>query len=254
MKNLNKKIVKKLSSDLNLSEKTVKKNIYLLAKFYPHATKNALAQIYAGRKKVNIFRLLDAEDRQSLPSFSLVEKSRTNNISKIRVLEEDNRKDRFQLSRRKTIWQKILSPQGLVALLLTLLAGIIAAIFQVEYSSWRIPTAAPQEIVTIPSVSPKLAPTNTPTITTNQPNGSISIKEGESFTDQPNGLRIGVNYIFSNSYADLTITFPGSVSQEFKEVKSGRVFSYVAKDSRAYILTIVKIDYNGIEISIQEDM
>lgn len=68
MKTLSPKIVKKLSQDLNLSESTIKKNIYLLAKRYPRATKNALAQIYAQKNRKTILRMLDKEDRESLPS------------------------------------------------------------------------------------------------------------------------------------------------------------------------------------------
>ena len=68
MKTLNPKIVEKLSKDLALSEGTIKKNVYLLAKQYPRATKNALAQIYAQKNRKTILRMLDKEDRESLPS------------------------------------------------------------------------------------------------------------------------------------------------------------------------------------------
>jgi hypothetical protein len=67
MRTLSLKIVSKLSKDLGLSESTIKKNIYLLAKQYPHATKNALAQIYSLQNNKTIYRLLDKEDRSSLP-------------------------------------------------------------------------------------------------------------------------------------------------------------------------------------------
>jgi len=62
--------VSKLSGDLGLSESTIKKNIYLLARQYPHATKNALAQIYSFQNRKTIYRLLDKEDRASLPTTS----------------------------------------------------------------------------------------------------------------------------------------------------------------------------------------
>lgn len=68
MKTLSPKIVKKLSKDLVLSESTIKKNIYLLAKRYPRATANALAQIYAQQNGKTVLRLMDNEDRQTLPS------------------------------------------------------------------------------------------------------------------------------------------------------------------------------------------
>lgn len=68
MKVLNPKIVKKLSKDLALSESTIKKNIYLLAKRYPQATKNALAQIYAQQNRKTVLRMLSKDDRETLPS------------------------------------------------------------------------------------------------------------------------------------------------------------------------------------------
>lgn len=68
MKILNPKIVEKLSKDLALSESTIKKNIYLLAKRYPRATRNALAQIYAQQNGKTVLRMLSKDDRQTLPS------------------------------------------------------------------------------------------------------------------------------------------------------------------------------------------
>jgi len=68
IKTLNPKIIKKLSGDLVISEKTVKKDIYLLSKNYPQATKNAIAQIYARSKGISVFRLLDKEDKGTLAS------------------------------------------------------------------------------------------------------------------------------------------------------------------------------------------
>lgn len=68
MKTLNPKIVKKLSEDIGISETTVKKDIYLLSKNYPQATKNAIAQIYARNKGMSIFRMLDKEDKATLAS------------------------------------------------------------------------------------------------------------------------------------------------------------------------------------------
>ena len=68
MKTLSPKIIKKLSEDLGLSESTIKKNIYLLAKQYPRATKNALAQIYAQQNGKTVLRMLSRDDRQTLPT------------------------------------------------------------------------------------------------------------------------------------------------------------------------------------------
>lgn len=68
MKTLSSKIVKKLSVDLGISEETVKKDIYLLSKNYPQATKNAIAQIYARNKGRSIFRMLDKDDKATLAS------------------------------------------------------------------------------------------------------------------------------------------------------------------------------------------
>lgn len=68
MKTLNPKIVDKLSENLGISQKTVKKDIYLLSKNYPQATKNAIAQIYASNKGISIFRMLDKDDKATLSS------------------------------------------------------------------------------------------------------------------------------------------------------------------------------------------
>lgn len=68
MKTLNLKIVKKLSEDLGITEGTIKKDIYLLSKNYPQATKNAIAQIYARNKGRSIFRMLDKDDKATLAS------------------------------------------------------------------------------------------------------------------------------------------------------------------------------------------
>jgi len=68
MNTLNKKIVKKLSEDLKIFESTVRKNIYLLSKSYPQATKNAIAQIYARNRGLSVFRMLDKDDKATLAS------------------------------------------------------------------------------------------------------------------------------------------------------------------------------------------
>lgn len=72
MKKLKPEIVEYLSEKLNLRPATVKKDIYLLTRNYPKLTKNAIAQIYAQKNRVTIFRKLDKEDRASLPSNEVV--------------------------------------------------------------------------------------------------------------------------------------------------------------------------------------
>lgn len=67
MKKLNLDIVKALSNKLGLSEKTIKKDIYLLVKDYPNLTKNAVAQVYARKNNFSVFTKLDKDDRVSLP-------------------------------------------------------------------------------------------------------------------------------------------------------------------------------------------
>ncbi|VVC02840.1 Uncharacterised protein [Candidatus Burarchaeum australiense] len=68
MKKLDDKIVKYLSRKLDIGENTVRTNIYLLVKNHPHCTKNAVGQIYARSKGLSVLRMLDKEDRTSLPS------------------------------------------------------------------------------------------------------------------------------------------------------------------------------------------
>ena len=67
MRKLNPNIINFLAKKLKISPTTVKKNIYLLVKNYPNLTKNAVAQIYARKKGLTIFRKLDKEDKATLP-------------------------------------------------------------------------------------------------------------------------------------------------------------------------------------------
>lgn len=67
MKRLDPRIVSELAEKLEKQAVTVKKDIYLLAKSFPTATKNAVAQIYATKHGETVFRMLDKEDRQSMP-------------------------------------------------------------------------------------------------------------------------------------------------------------------------------------------
>ncbi len=72
MKKLNQEIVEKLANELNISERTVKKNIYNLVKDYSGLTKNAVAQIYARQNGKTVFRKLDNEDKATLPSMEVI--------------------------------------------------------------------------------------------------------------------------------------------------------------------------------------
>lgn len=67
MKKLNPKIIEYLAQELDISPKTVEKNVYSQVKNNPSLTKNAIAQIYAQKKGLTVFRKLDSEDKASLP-------------------------------------------------------------------------------------------------------------------------------------------------------------------------------------------
>lgn len=71
MKELDGKVVDFIARKLRISPKTVKKDIYNMVKNYPRATKNAVAQIYATKKGLSVFRKLDKDDKASLPSIEV---------------------------------------------------------------------------------------------------------------------------------------------------------------------------------------
>ena len=71
MKKLDSRIVDELAQKLDKNPATVKKDIYLLVRKYPTATKNAVAQVYAEQNGKTVFRLLDKEDRNSMPNISV---------------------------------------------------------------------------------------------------------------------------------------------------------------------------------------
>lgn len=103
MKRINPTIVKYLADKLGLKPSTVEKEIYLLQKSYPNLTKNALAQIYATKNRVSVFRKLDKEDKATLPSTEVVPekislKAKKTNREKvsIRALFEYDTKDHFK--------------------------------------------------------------------------------------------------------------------------------------------------------------
>src|SRR5947199_6041539 len=74
MKRLDPRIVTALADKLDKEPSTIMKDVYLLAKSFPGCTKNAVAQIYAMQNHKTVFRLLDKDDRNSMPNIS-VEKS-----------------------------------------------------------------------------------------------------------------------------------------------------------------------------------
>src|SRR5205809_2278508 len=100
MKKLDSRIVDSLARKLDRKPATIKKDIYLLAPRFASSTKNAVAQIYAMRHNKTVFRLLDKEDRNSMPSLSVEKaqvhlsgaqrnKSRGERITKFLSLESD---------------------------------------------------------------------------------------------------------------------------------------------------------------------
>jgi len=72
MKKLDLRIVEYLAQKLDISPKTVKRNVYSRVKNYSGLTKNAIAQIYAQEKNLTVLRKLDPEDRASLPRTEVV--------------------------------------------------------------------------------------------------------------------------------------------------------------------------------------
>ena len=75
MKKLNPKIVAELADKLTKKPTTIKKDVYLLAKDFPTSTKNAVAQIYARKYHKTVFKMLDKEDRGSMPNVEVVKSS-----------------------------------------------------------------------------------------------------------------------------------------------------------------------------------
>jgi len=93
MKKLDGDLVKFISKKLSIGENTVRKNIYLLVKNHPHCTKNAVGQIYARSKGLSALRMLDKEDRASLPSAFEVQKEKIiieHKINRKRTAEKIN--------------------------------------------------------------------------------------------------------------------------------------------------------------------
>src|SRR5688572_4163563 len=68
MKTLDPQIISFLSKKLEVREKTITNNIYELSKHYSKSTPNARAYLYAKDKGINIYKLLDREDKLTIPS------------------------------------------------------------------------------------------------------------------------------------------------------------------------------------------
>ncbi len=90
-------------------------------------------------------------------------------------------------------------------------------------------------------------------IETSLNSSSISVDEGKSYTDQKSGITLGVNFVLSKFYAHLTITFPKKPSEEFIDVKSGKVYDYIGLNGLKYKLTIIGIESDSVEILIRQD-
>src|SRR5439155_20429871 len=72
MEELNPRIVAELAKKLTKKSTTIKKDVYLLAKNFPTSTKNPVAQIYAMKHDKTVFKLLEQEDRKSMPNVEVV--------------------------------------------------------------------------------------------------------------------------------------------------------------------------------------
>lgn len=108
------KILKKLAEKLGTSEKTLKNNIAYLSKSFPQATSNARAQLFAQSKGMSVFRMLDKEDKRSLPTLTKVVEG-TYNIKKY---EARSQKQRW--FEKEWLWAIV----GVVIAMITLLISI----------------------------------------------------------------------------------------------------------------------------------
>ena len=90
MKKLNPKILKFLEKKLGVKEKTIRNNITRIAINNTRCTKNACAHIYAQENGYSVLRMLDEEDKVSLPPL---------NIEKINI----QRKQKSKSSSKKVI-------------------------------------------------------------------------------------------------------------------------------------------------------
>ncbi len=88
MKRLSPDIVIALAKKLGKKESTVKSDIYRMSSSYPSSTKNAVGQIYARKHGETVYRLLDADDRISMPNLA-VEKPVVKIVNSTRKLQKE---------------------------------------------------------------------------------------------------------------------------------------------------------------------
>jgi hypothetical protein len=90
MSKLKSDILTYLSNKLELSENSVRQYISQERTKHPKATLNAAAQLFALSKRVTVLRMLDSEDRATLPSNIEIEKETVILKSKNRGLKKKN--------------------------------------------------------------------------------------------------------------------------------------------------------------------
>lgn len=260
MKNLSQKIVDKLSIDLGISGSTVKKEIYLLARRYPQATQNARAQIYAQAKGQTVFRLLDKEDRQSLPSTNPPSYPTVASVTKPNKIKRKPTRKVEKNSGIRNFFQKIFNPDHFLGsinsqVIGTVLGALILAAAGLIYFHKPKPESEidtkPVPLSITPLTTITTVPPSRPPISASETSPLI-ISEGESYTDKNSGVTIGVNNVFSRTNADITLTFPNKQSEEYTDIKSGRVFYYVGNKSAEYSLIVSRIDSDSVQIKIEK--
>lgn len=97
MKTLSPKIIDRLSKELSISEKTIRNHIGSLSKSYPNSTLNARAYLYASKKDLNLYNLLDNEDKRSLPSTSTAVNVAPSNQKGFRVIVQGDKESHWLL-------------------------------------------------------------------------------------------------------------------------------------------------------------
>lgn len=253
MKNLNPKLVKLLSDKLNVSEKTVKNNIFALSKDYPHSTSNARAQVYARKQGLNVYNFLDKEDKHTLPGVSEYRTTQNTQVKsslkkrvKVNKIEIKNPNKLVLLTNWIVkLWNNISNPQKFIgALLLILIAFLLPRIFpDTSMNKFDIPQTTPELTYKSPLPQP---------IKTQDDGGQKYISSGNSYSDSISGLTVGVNRVLPRSNSELTITFPGKSSDHFNDIKSGRKFYFTGFDNLNYEMTVVEIGFDSIKIKIDK--
>ena len=101
MKNLDPHIVKLIAQKANIYENSVKSDIYRMSKNFPSLTKNAIAQLYAQKKGLTVYRKLDEEDRKSLPNIEkekpiTIKQTKKKTIIKLQTILDYSSTDPFK--------------------------------------------------------------------------------------------------------------------------------------------------------------